>query len=208
MRKLLAFIWVSACLCLLLACGMETTDTADNTDTADSQKYYIPVIVLNEDVYAARGEIVNVLPEGYIYAGELTEEEKQYAYIDGSKYYIRNDTRIIEDIYVYQECGTPTSPAHVDNMKRQWAYVKWEIQYPYYFIGKITGENEWGSIVELIDYGTHNIPTEEVIIQEVRVGQEYSVGDYIRVEYETLLQETDPPQIPYPVRVGKTNLRP
>ena len=201
---------VILCICMLLACGTEATDTADNadnTDTADSQKYYIPVIVLNEDVYAARGEIVNVLPEGYTYAGELTEEEKQYAYIDGSKYYTRNDTQIIEDIYVYQECGTPTSPTHVDNMKRQWAYVKWEIQYPYYFIGKLIGEHECGGIVEVMDYGIHNIPTENVVIQEVKLGQEYSVGDYIRVEYENLLLETDLPQIPYPARVEKTDLR-
>ena len=56
--------------------------------------------MLNGQVYVARGDIVSELPDGYSYAGELTEEEKQYAYIDGSKYYIKDGAETINEIYV------------------------------------------------------------------------------------------------------------
>ena len=120
MKKVIAFVLSTICVFSLVGCGIKTSK---NTDT---KKYYIPVIVLNGQVYVARGDIVSELPDGYSYAGELTEEEKQYAYIDGSKYYIKDGAETINEIYVYQECGTPTSPGYVDNFKRQWAYAKWE----------------------------------------------------------------------------------
>jgi hypothetical protein len=65
------------------------------------------------------------LPEGFKYAGKLTEEEKQYAGIIGDEYYISKDSDNIEYIYVYQECGIRISESEVDSTKRQWAYVKW-----------------------------------------------------------------------------------
>jgi hypothetical protein len=55
----------------------------------------------------------------------LTNEEKKYADLDGSQYYILQGAETIDDFYVYQECGTPISDNEVDNTQRQWAYVKW-----------------------------------------------------------------------------------
>ena len=122
MKKLMTFVLVILCVFLLISCGMEISNDLD------SQMQYLgaPKIVLNGYNYFANGlEIVSELPEGYSFAGELSDEEKQYAYINGSKYYTQEDVEIIDDFYVLQECGTPTSPAHADNFKRQWAYVKW-----------------------------------------------------------------------------------
>ncbi len=72
------------------------------------------------DYFASDAIIVNELPEGYSYAGELTDKEKEYAYIDGSEYYIQDDAEIIDDFYVYQECGTRISDTEVDNTQRQY----------------------------------------------------------------------------------------
>ncbi len=61
---------------------------------------------------------LNELPDGFEYAGKLTEEEKQYAGIIGDKYYVPKDSDDIECLYVYQECV-------IGGKRKQWAYVKW-----------------------------------------------------------------------------------
>ena len=76
--------------------------------------------------------------------------------------------------------------------------------YPYYFIGEIVGENSWGGIVKVVDYGNHDFNSKEVIMHEVRLGQDYSVGDYIRVEFSGLFLETNPPQIKATISIEKT----
>ena len=87
-----------------------------------------PKIVLNgQDYFANEAVIVSELPDGYSYAGELTDQEKEFAYINGAKYYLPMGTESIDDFYVYQECGTPVSEQEIDNTKRQWAYVKWSL---------------------------------------------------------------------------------
>ena len=80
-----------------------------------------------------------------------------------------------------------------------------ESDYPYYFIGEIVGEHEWGSIVKVVDYGNHDFNSKEVIMHEVRLGQDYSVGDYIRVEFDGLFLETNPPQIKSAISIKKTD---
>ena len=79
-----------------------------------------------------------------------------------------------------------------------------EADYPYYFIGEIVGENSWGGIVKVVDYGNHDFNSKEVIMHEVRLGQDYSVGDYIRVEFSGLFLETNPPQIKAAISIEKT----
>ena len=79
-----------------------------------------------------------------------------------------------------------------------------ESDYPYYFIGEIVGENSWGGIVKVVDYGNHDFNSKEVIMHEVRLGQDYSVGDYIRVEFSGLFLETNPPQIKAAISIEKT----
>ena len=80
-----------------------------------------------------------------------------------------------------------------------------ENDYPYYFIGEIVGECEWGGIVKVVDYGNHDFNSKEVIMHEVRLGQDYSVGDYIRVEFDGLFLETAPPQIKSAISIKKTD---
>lgn len=79
-----------------------------------------------------------------------------------------------------------------------------ESEYPYYFIGEIVGEHEWGGIVKVVDYGNHKFNSKEVIMHEVKLGQDYCVGDYIRVEFSGLFLETSTPQIKAAISIEKT----
>ena len=77
--------------------------------------------------------------------------------------------------------------------------------YPYYFIGEIVGEDTWGGIVKVVDYGNHDFNSKEVIMHEVRLGQDYSVGDYIRVEFDGVFLQSNPPQIKAAISIKKTD---
>ena len=122
MKKIITIALSLILVFALVGCGAKTSSSIN------SEKPYggAPKIVLNGCDYFTDGiSIVAELPEGYSYAGELTDEEKEYAHIDGSKYYTQNGADTIDDFYVYQECGTVISDTEVDNTQRQWAYVKW-----------------------------------------------------------------------------------
>ena len=124
MKKIFAFAISILCVFSMVGCGAKTSN---NTNT---EKPYTgaPKIVLDgRDYFAKETVILNELPDGYSYAGELTEQEKEFASIDGEKYYIPDGVESIEDFYVYQECGTPVNDHEIDNTKRQWAYVKWSL---------------------------------------------------------------------------------
>ncbi len=125
MKKIIVFAISILCVLSLVGCGSKATSHA-NTE----QPYAgAPKIVLDDQVYLATElVIVNELPEGYSYAGELTDQEKEFAYINGEKYYLPDGAESIEDFYVYQECGTPVSEHVVDSTNRQWAYVKWSLE--------------------------------------------------------------------------------
>ena len=77
--------------------------------------------------------------------------------------------------------------------------------YPYYFIGEIVGEDTLGCIVKVVDYGNHKFISKEVIMHEVKLGQEYSVGDHIRVEFGGVFLQSDPPQIKSAISIEKTD---
>ena len=57
---------------------------------------------------------------------------------------------------------------------------------PYYFTGKIIGENEFGCLVEVVDYGNCGWSSEQVILGNAKIGLRYSVGDYLLVEFDGL----------------------
>ena len=125
MKKIIIFAIRILCVLSLAGCGAKSVA---NTGT-DKPYAGAPKIVLDDQVYLATElVIVNELPEGYSYAGELTAQEKEFAYINGEKYYLPDGAESIEDFYVYQECGTPVNEHEIDNAKRQWAYVKWSIE--------------------------------------------------------------------------------
>ncbi len=122
MKRILSLALSLICVLTLIGCS------SNSPNGAGVEKTYAgaPKIVLNGyNYFASDLVILNELPEGYSYVGELTNAEKEYASINGSKYYIQEDTETIKDFYVYQECGTRISDDEVDNAKRQWAYVKW-----------------------------------------------------------------------------------
>lgn len=124
MKKMLAFLISILCVISMVGCGSNARGNTSN----DKPYSGAPKIVLNgQDCFANEAVIVSELPDGYSYAGELTDQEKEFAYINGAKYYLPMGTESIDDFYVYQECGTPVSEQEIDNTKRQWAYVKWSL---------------------------------------------------------------------------------
>ena len=120
-----------ACFLISILCVISMVGCGSNArgNTSNDKPYSgAPKIVLNgQDYFANEAVIVSELPDGYSYAGELTDQEKEFAYINGAKYYLPMGTESIDDFYVYQECGTPVSEQEIDNTKRQWAYVKWSL---------------------------------------------------------------------------------
>ena len=124
MKKMLAFLISILCVISMVGCGSNARGNTSN----DKPYSGAPKIVLNGQNYVANESvIVSELPDGYSYAGELTDQEKEFAYINGAKYYLPMGTESIDDFYVYQECGTPVSEQEIDNTKRQRAYVKWSL---------------------------------------------------------------------------------
>ena len=124
MKKMLAFLISILCVISMVGCGSNARGNTSN----DKPYSGAPKIVLNgQDYFANEAVIVSELPDGYSYACELTDQEKEFAYINGAKYYLPMGTESIDDFYVYQECGTPVSEQEIDNTKRQWAYVKWSL---------------------------------------------------------------------------------
>lgn len=124
MKKMLAFLISILCVISMVGCGSNARGNTSN----DKPYSGAPKIVLNgQDYFANEAVIVSELPDGYSYAGELTDQEKEFAYINGAKDYLPMGTESIDDFYVYQECGTPVSEQEIDNTKRQWAYVKWSL---------------------------------------------------------------------------------
>jgi hypothetical protein len=121
-KRLIATMLCFVLVFSLVGCGAKSSTSANSETTYAGA----PKIILNgSDYFATDLTILNELPDGYTYAGELTDEEKKYADIDGSQYYILEGAETIDDFYVYQECGTPISDNEVDGTQRQWAYVKW-----------------------------------------------------------------------------------
>ena len=76
---------------------------------------------------------------------------------------------------------------------------------PFYFIGEIVLEDAHGTMVKVVDYGNHAFASEEVILCELTLGEGYAIGDYIRVEFDGLFLETNPPQIPSAILITKTD---
>ena len=121
MKKLTAAILCLGLIFSLAGCGAAPAGTDSDAPYAGAPK----IVLDGYDYFATDLTILEELPEGYAYAGELTDEEKEYAAIDGSAYYTPEGTEAPEDFYEYQECGTRISDTEVDNARRQWAYVKW-----------------------------------------------------------------------------------
>ena len=84
-----------------------------------------PMIIMDGKKYIDVGWPVNVLPEGYGYVGDLTEEEAFNTDLAGKRMYAAAAGGDREDFYLYQECGTPVSEDTIDGTKRQWAYMQW-----------------------------------------------------------------------------------
>ena len=123
MKRIIKILMI---LCLLLSVAACGTGQPNQVETAYTGA---PMIVINGNEYFADiSSIVNELPEGYEYGGKLTEEQLKYADIDGTEYYFDKHRENLYDFYVYQECGTPVDDENVDNIKRQWAYVKWSLK--------------------------------------------------------------------------------
>lgn len=85
------------------------------------------MVVIGDKKYIDPHMPVNELPDGYVYIGELTEDEAYNTGLAGCKMYADSEKESMSDFYLYQECGTPVSEDTVDTTQRQWAYVQWII---------------------------------------------------------------------------------
>lgn len=80
MKKRIVFVMSTVCALSLVWCGTRAAHHA-NTEHPYAGA---PKIVLDGQNYLAKElDIVNELPEGYSYAGELTDQEKEFADING-----------------------------------------------------------------------------------------------------------------------------
>ena len=113
MKKIIAIVLSLTLIFALVGCGAK--------DITPEKPYTgAPKIVLNGyDYFAADAIIVHELPEGYSYAGELSDEEKKYAYIDGSPITFKPTPKPLM-IFMFirnaeQESATPRSTTRKGN---------------------------------------------------------------------------------------------
>ena len=68
---------------------------------------------------------------------------------------------------------------------------------PYYFIGEVTEiyESEGTFLVKVTDYCNYNFNSEYVIIHESTLGPRYAIGDSLKIKFNGVFLETDPPQL-------------
>lgn len=84
-----------------------------------------PAIILLGQEYRSPHMPVDELPEGYEYVGTLSEEAANGTGLEGCEIYANLRLDSLNDVYLYQECGTPIGDNTVDTTKLQWAYVQW-----------------------------------------------------------------------------------
>jgi len=67
---------------------------------------------------------------------------------------------------------------------------------PYYFIGEVTEvyKSEGTFLVKVTDYCNYNFNSEYVIIHESMLGPRYAIGDSLKIKFNGVFLETDPPQ--------------
>ena len=68
---------------------------------------------------------------------------------------------------------------------------------PYYFIGEVTEiyESEGTFLVKVTDYCNYKFNSEYVIIHESTLGPRYAIGDFLKIKFNGVFLETDPPQL-------------
>ena len=127
MKKRLLWICLGV-LCTVILCGCSAAPADEpllSGRMGEINWDLPPTLVLNGRQYHAPHMPVSELPDGYKYAGVLSDEAANNTGLNGHDYYVADDSETPLDLYVYQECGTPISEDTVDTTKRQWAYVQW-----------------------------------------------------------------------------------
>lgn len=117
MKRFVVFIVILVCMLGLVACDQSSAET----DTGALP----PMITLNGENYFAGTMPIPELPDDFEYMGEITSDEANDTGLEGCKYYANKYISSFDIFYVYQECGTPIDENTLDNVHRQWAYVKW-----------------------------------------------------------------------------------
>lgn len=82
-----------------------------------------PTILMDSSRYIDSYMSVSQLPYGYVYAGSLDAAQANDTGLEGCAYYASPYNQ--NNIYVYQECGTPVGAHEVDSTLRQWMYQPW-----------------------------------------------------------------------------------
>ncbi len=113
------------CLLVVLLICMSPGCAGRKQVESNTQWAVSPMLILNDYDYVAPYMPVSELPDGYAYAGTLSNEEANNTGLSGCSYYLPENAGVAKDFYVYQECGTPIGENIVDSTKLQWAYVQW-----------------------------------------------------------------------------------
>ena len=68
---------------------------------------------------------------------------------------------------------------------------------PYYFIGEVMEiyESEGTFLVKATDYCNYEFNSDYVIIHESALGPRYAIGDSLKIKFNGVFLETDPPQL-------------
>lgn len=82
-----------------------------------------PTILMNGSRYIDPNMPASKLPYGYEYAGTLDSAQANDTGLEGCAYYTSPYNP--DDIYVYQECGTPVGTHERDTTQWQWMYQQW-----------------------------------------------------------------------------------
>ena len=112
---------------VLLACIFFAGCTAAPPVQTEEPNTPAPSILLEGQAYYAPHMPVYDLPEGYEYAGTLSEEAANDTGLAGNKLYIDFTQVPLTDFYVYQYTGTPIGNNTVDTTRHQWLYVHWSL---------------------------------------------------------------------------------
>lgn len=110
-EKLFAFLLIF----VLLFCSCQNERQEENWDIR-------PMLCVDDVYYIDPYMPVKELPEGYKYAGTLTEEQANGTGLEGIEYYTNPET---EDFYTWQETGTPIGSNVVDTAVRSMHYLQW-----------------------------------------------------------------------------------
>ena len=86
-----------------------------------------PTLTLYGRDYVASSQMVEELPDDYVYIGDLSEDAAKDTGLAGCKMYAIKEKDSLPDFYLYQECEPSAEESASDQTDLPWAYVQWTL---------------------------------------------------------------------------------